>query len=328
MGHGGGGKLSSELVEALILPAFGSQVEPLADAAVLEIAGLRVAFSTDSYVVDPLFFPGGDIGELAVNGTINDLAMMGSKPLYLSAGLILEEGFEMERLGRIATSMGSAAQRAGVRLVTGDTKVVERGHGHGVYINTSGIGVLPKGLSLSPTLAADGDVILVSGSIGDHGMAIMSVREGLEFETTICSDTAALNGLVERLLGGPETVHVLRDPTRGGVASALNEIARSSGVGMILDEGSLPIGSAVAAACELLGLDPLYVANEGKLLAILPEAGARSVLARMREHPLGREARQIGRVTCGNPGLVAMRTCFGGTRVVDTALGEQLPRIC
>ncbi|MGE0490519.1 MAG: hydrogenase expression/formation protein HypE [Vulcanimicrobiota bacterium] len=328
MGHGGGGKLSSELVEHLFLPAFGdATLARLGDAAVLEVGDLRLAFSTDTFVVNPLFFPGGDIGELAINGTVNDLAMMGARPLYLSAAFVLEEGFATEDLARIAHSMGRAARAAGVRLVTGDTKVVERGHGHGVYINTAGIGLLAPGCHLGPDQARLGDVVLVSGPIGNHGMAIMSVREGLEFETTIKTDSAPLSGLVEDMLAAG-TVHALRDPTRGGVASALNELARASQVGIVLSEADLPVDPSVASACELLGLDPLFVANEGKLVAIVPERSAPAVLAAMQAHPLGQQAALIGRVTAENPGIVAARTPFGGTRVVDTQVGEQLPRIC
>lgn len=326
MGHGGGGKLSNELVEHLFMPAFGEL--PRGDAAVFEIGGERLAFSTDSFVVHPLFFPGGNIGELAVNGSLNDLAMMGARPLFLSAGFILEEGFSTAELGHIAESMGRAARESGVQLVTGDTKVVERGHGHGVYINTSAIGSVPPGVRLGPERAQPGDVVIVSGSIGDHGMAIMSVREGLQFETEIRSDTAALHGLVQAMLDGPEELHVLRDPTRGGVASALNEIARDSQVGVMLEERLLPLNPAVASACELLGLDPLFVANEGKLVALLPETSAEGVLQRMHAHPLGAGAVVVGRVTEENAGLVAARTALGGTRVVDTQVGEQLPRIC
>ncbi len=328
MGHGGGGRLTGELVESLFLPAFGSAGGILADAASLPELSGRLAFSTDAYVVHPLIFPGGDIGELAVNGTINDLAMLGAVPRFLSAAFILEEGFEIECLSRLAISMGRAARAAGVGLVTGDTKVVERGHGHGVYITTSGLGVIPPGRELGPQCARPGDVVLASGSLGDHGMAIMSVREGLEFESAIESDTAALHSLVETMLAGPQPVHVLRDPTRGGAAAALNEIASAAAVGIVLEEACLPVRPAVASACELLGLDPLYVANEGKLLALLPRSGAQEVLQRMRRHPLGKEAVLIGEVTSENPGLVAVRTRLGGTRVVDYPLGEQLPRIC
>lgn len=329
MGHGGGGKLSAELVEHLFLPAFAEAgAVDLGDAALVTIGGARLAFSTDSFVVRPLFFPGGNIGELAVNGTINDIAMRGAQPLVLSAGFILEEGMPLDQLAAIARSMGAAARRAGVTLVAGDTKVVDRGHGDGVYINTSGFGIVPEGIDIGPTRAQPGDVIIVSGTIGDHGIAILSVREGLEFGATIESDTAPLNGLVADLLDETRNIHVLRDPTRGGVASALNEIARASQVGIVIDERNLPVQDAVRAACELLGMDPLYVANEGKLIAIAPPADAERLLARMRAHPLGRQAAIIGRVTADHPGLVAARTGIGGTRIVDMMVGEQLPRIC
>ncbi len=329
MGHGGGGKLSAELIEHLFLPAFAEAgAVDLGDAALVTIGGARLAFSTDSFVVRPLFFPGGNIGELAVNGTINDIAMRGAQPLVLSAGFILEEGMPLDQLAAIARSMGAAARRAGVTLVAGDTKVVDRGHGDGVYINTSGFGIVPEGIDIGPTRAQPGDVIIVSGTIGDHGIAILSVREGLEFGATIESDTAPLNGLVADLLDETRNIHVLRDPTRGGVASALNEIARASQVGIVIDERNLPVQDAVRAACELLGMDPLYVANEGKLIAIAPPADAERLLARMRAHPLGRQAAIIGRVTADHPGLVAARTGIGGTRIVDMMVGEQLPRIC
>lgn len=329
MGHGGGGKLSAELVEHLFLPAFaGAGAVDMGDAALVMIGGARLAFSTDSFVVRPLFFPGGNIGELAVNGTINDIAMRGAQPLVLSAGFILEEGMPLDQLAAIAHSMGAAARRAGVTLVAGDTKVVDRGHGDGVYINTSGFGIVPEGIDIGPTRAQPGDVIIVSGTIGDHGIAILSVREGLEFGATVESDTAPLNGLVADLLDETHNIHVLRDPTRGGVASTLNEIARASHVGIVIDERSLPVQDAVRAACELLGMDPLYVANEGKLIAIAPPADAERLLTRMRAHPLGRQAAIIGRVTADHPGLVAARTGIGGTRIVDMMVGEQLPRIC
>ncbi|HXF60121.1 MAG TPA: hydrogenase expression/formation protein HypE [Caldilineaceae bacterium] len=329
MGHGGGGKLSAELVQHLFLPAFHNEMlAQLGDSAVLELAGARLAFSTDSFVVRPLFFPGGNIGDLAVNGTVNDIAMSGAQPLFLSAGFILEEGLPLEQLSAIVQSMEAAARRAGVALVTGDTKVVERGHGDGVYINTSGIGVVPAGVRLAPDQARPGDVVIVSGEIGLHGIAVMSVRAGITFETMVESDSAPLNGLVAAMLAAAQEVHVLRDPTRGGVASSLNEIAKASQVGIVLDERSLPVPPAVRAACELLGLDPLYVANEGKLLAIAPAAIADELLAAMRRHPLGRGATVIGQVVERHPGMVVARTGIGGTRVVDMQVGEQLPRIC
>ena len=329
LGHGGGGKLSAELVEHLFLPAFGAEeTDALGDAAVLQFGHEKLCFSTDSFVVTPLFFPGGNIGELAVNGTVNDLAMMGGKPLYLSCGFILEEGFPTEELSQIARSMGKAARQAGVRLVTGDTKVVERGRGHGVYINTSGIGLIPSGHEVGPGRARPGDAVIVSGPIGNHGMAVMSVREGLEFETTIESDTAALYPLVELLMESSEEVRALRDPTRGGLASALNELALASSVGIVLEESLIPVNDSVRAACELLGLDPLFVANEGKLVAIVESQKADVLVKKLRSHSLGKGACVIGRVVADHPGLVGMRTALGATRVVDTMVGEQLPRIC
>lgn len=329
LGHGGGGKLSAELVEHLFLPAFrNEQLEGLGDAAVFHINGVRLAMSTDSFVVRPLFFPGGNIGELAVNGTVNDIAMSGATPLYLSAGFIIEEGLPLATLGAIVDSMAAAAQKAGVRLITGDTKVVDKGHGDGVYINTSGVGVIPEGVHIGPHRAQPGDVVILSGTIGDHGMAVMSVREGLAFETTIESDTAALNHLVAAMLAVTNDIHVLRDPTRGGVASTLNEIAQSSQVGIVLDERKLPVKTAVRSACELLGMDPLFVANEGKLLAIVPAAAAEAVLAAMQAHPLGQEAAVIGQVVSQHPGMLVAKTGIGATRVVAMQIGEQLPRIC
>jgi hydrogenase expression/formation protein HypE len=334
MGHGGGGKLSADLVQHLFLPAFQNEtLAHLADSAVLDVpmldvAGARFAFSTDSFVVQPLFFPGGNIGDLAVNGTVNDLAMNGARPLFLSCAFILEEGMPLEQLHGIAQSMAAAARAAGVTLVTGDTKVVEKGHGDGVYINTSGIGLIPAHVKLGPQLARPGDVVLVSGEIGLHGIAVMSVRAGLTFESVVESDCAPLHDLVAALFATTAEIHVLRDPTRGGVASALNEIAKASQVGIQLDERKLPVPQAVAAACELLGLDPLYVANEGKLIAIAPAALADELLATMRAHPLGRKAAIIGEVVDRHPGMVVARTGIGGKRVVDMMVGEQLPRIC
>lgn len=329
MGHGGGGKLSGDLIQHLFMPAFAnSTLAGLGDAAVLDLHGGRLAFTTDSFVVRPLFFPGGSIGDLAVNGTVNDLAMSGAQPLYLSAGFILEEGLALTTLAEIVARMGAAAQQAGVTVVTGDTKVVDRGHGDGVYINTAGIGVIPTGVQIGPTQARPGDAILVSGEIGVHGIAIMSVREGLTFETVIESDCAPLAGLVAEMLKVAPDIHVLRDPTRGGLASSLNEIAHASQVGMELEDAAIPVSAPVRAACELLGLDPLYVANEGKLVAIVPAAAAEPLLECIRRHPLGREAARIGRVTADHPGRVVARTPLGSTRLVDLQIGEQLPRIC
>lgn len=329
MGHGGGGKLSADLVQHLFLPAFHNEtLANLADSAVLNVAGARLAFSTDSFVVQPLFFPGGNIGDLAVNGTVNDLAMNGAQPLFLSCAFILEEGMPLDQLNVIAQSMAAAARSAGITLVTGDTKVVEKGHGDGVYINTSGIGLIPDNVMLGPRRARPGDVVLISGEIGLHGIAVMSVRAGLAFESVVESDCAPLHGLVAALLAATTDIHVLRDPTRGGLASSLNEIAKASHVGIQLDEQSLPVPDAVRAACELLGLDPLYVANEGKLIAIVPAEVAGDVLAAMRAHPLGRKAAIIGQVVERHPGMVVARTGIGGKRVVDMMVGEQLPRIC
>lgn len=329
LGHGGGGKLTAELVQHLFLPAFRNPaLSALGDGARLEIGGARVAFSTDSYVVRPLVFPGGDIGTLAINGTVNDLAMCGAQPLFLSAGFILEEGLPLDTLGQIVESMAFAAQQAGVLLVTGDTKVVERGHGDGVYITTSGVGVIADGVDIAAQNARPGDVVIVSGTLGDHGMAILSVREGLAFETQIVSDCAPLNGLVTALLAEVPDLHVLRDPTRGGVASALNEIAAAANVGIRLDEGAVPVKPAVQSACELLGMDALYVANEGKMLAVLPEAEADTALDVLHRHPLGKDAAIIGRVVAEHRGMLTMRTILGATRVVDMQVGEQLPRIC
>ena len=331
MGHGGGGAMSAELVEHVFLPSFRDEaLARLGDSAVLDLAGLagRLAFTTDSFVVRPLFFPGGSIGELAVNGTVNDLAMSGARPLFLSTAFILEEGTDVSVVGAVAQRIGEAAERAGVRVVTGDTKVVESGHGDGIYVNTAGIGLVPEGVDVRPDRAEPGDVVIVSGAIGVHGIAVMSVREGLEFGTELESDCQPLHGLVETILGVTRDVHVLRDPTRGGVASSLNEIARAAGVGIELDERALPIPDVVANACAFLGLDPLQVANEGKLLAFVRPEHADAVLAAMRAHPVGAGASVIGRCVAEHPGLVAATTGFGASRVVDLPLGEQLPRIC
>ncbi|HRV96013.1 MAG TPA: hydrogenase expression/formation protein HypE [Anaerolineae bacterium] len=329
MGHGGGGKLSAELVEHLFLPAFKNEtLAHLGDSAVLPVASGRLAFSTDSYVVRPLFFPGGNIGDLAVNGTVNDIAMSGGQPLYLSTGFIIEEGMPLDQLAAIVDTMAAAASAAGVSLVTGDTKVVDKGHGDGVYINTSGFGLIPDGVDINPANARPGDVVIVSGEIGTHGIATMSVREGLEFETVIETDSAPLNGLVAEMLNVSQNIHVLRDPTRGGVASSLNEIAKASQVGIVLQERKLPVAQAVHSACELLGMDPIYVANEGKLIAIVPPDIAEPMLTCMQQHPLGRQAVIIGQVTDQHPGIVVSKTGIGGTRVVDMQIGEQLPRIC
>ncbi len=334
LGHGGGGRLSAELIENLFLPAFSNEtLDSLGDSAQLDVAELlqdggRLAYSTDSFVVQPLFFRGGNIGDLAVNGTVNDVAMSGARALFLSAGFIIEEGFEIEKLGVIAATMGAAAQRAKVRIVTGDTKVVDKGKGDGVFINTSGIGIIPKDVCIAPNRAEIGDVVIVSGEIGLHGIAVMSEREGLEFDAPVESDCANLNFLVEEMLEVTKEIHVLRDPTRGGIASALNEIARSSNVGIRLQENKIPVPKIVRAACELLGLDPFYVANEGKLIAILPCEHADEMLEKMQRNELGKNAEIIGEVVAEHAGMVTLKTGIGGTRVVDMQLGEQLPRIC
>jgi hydrogenase expression/formation protein HypE len=329
LAHGSGGKLTHRLIEKMILPQFKNELlAPLHDGAIFPVGAGRMAFSTDSFVVNPIFFPGGDIGELAVNGTVNDLAMCGARPLYLSAAFILEEGIPMQDFWRIVQSMRRAADAAGVSVVTGDTKVVDRGKGDKIYINTSGVGLIPNNVNIHPTRAAIGDKIIVSGEIAVHGIAIMSVREGLEFETEIASDTAPLNGLVAAILASCPDVHVLRDPTRGGVTSVLTEIAEAANVGIRLDESTIPISEEVKGACEILGLDPLYVANEGKLLAFVAPADADRVLSTIREHPLGTSAAIIGAVVPDHPRFVTMKTRVGGTRVVDMLAGEQLPRIC
>ena len=335
MGHGAGGKAAAQLIEELFVAALDNPfLRQGDDGAALPLpafdpAGGRLVMATDGHVISPLFFPGGDIGCLAVHGTVNDVAMMGARPLYLSASFIIEEGFPLADLQRIVQSMGNAARDAGVPVVTGDTKVVEKGKGDGVFISTTGVGVLPPGVSVSGRNAQVGDVVLLSGTIGDHGVAVLSQRESLAFETTIQSDTAALHTLVADLLAAaPGAVHVLRDPTRGGLATTLNEIARQSGVGMRLQEAAIPVKPQVDAACELLGLDPLYVANEGKLVAIVSPEAADALLAAMRAHHLGGDAAVIGQVTADPHHFVHMDTRFGGRRVVDWLSGEQLPRIC
>ena len=330
LAHGGGGRLTQQLIERLFVPSFANPLlAALHDGAVLPVGGERLAFTTDSYVVHPLFFPGGDIGSLAVHGTVNDLAMCGARPLALSCGLILEEGLPMETLARVVASMRDAAAAAGVPIATGDTKVVDRGKGDGIYVNTAGIGVVPPGIAIDPRRAAPGDVVLLSGRIAEHGIAILSVREGLEFESPIRSDSAPLAGLVGVLLDRRgERVHVLRDPTRGGVATTLHEIAAQSGAGIRIEENRLPVAPAVRGACEILGLDPLYVANEGKALAIVAREAADEALALWRDHPLGRDAVAIGEVVTDHPDRVTLRSSIGGLRLVDLLAGEQLPRIC
>jgi len=329
LGHGSGGTLTAQLIERVFLPAFGNPIlERLDDQAVLELPGARLAFTTDSYVVTPLFFPGGDIGHLAVNGTVNDLATSGARPLFLSTGFILEEGLPIEDLARIVASMRAASLSAGVQIVTGDTKVVGKGSGDKVFINTSGLGVVPPGVSISADRARPGDVVLLSGTVGDHGMAIMATREALGLEGAIRSDTAPLHELVATMLRACADIHVLRDPTRGGVAATLHEIAQRANVGIEIQEEVVPVREEVKGACEILGFDPLYVANEGKLVAIVPDGAADGVLDAMRAHPLGREAVRLGRVTEDHPRYVVVRTGIGGTRVLERPYGELLPRIC
>ena len=329
LGHGSGGKLSHRLLDELIIPKLSSV--PLAgqnDAAIIEYGGRRLAFTTDSYVVDPVFFPGGNIGDLAINGTVNDLAMVGATPLFISAGIILEEGFSKEELGRILDSMRKAADTAGVRIVTGDTKVVPRGKADRIFINTSGIGVFEHDLKVVGANAKVGDVIIVSGTVGDHGIAVLAGRQGLELKTEVVSDCAPLNGLVAEILQEGAALHVLRDPTRGGVATTLKEIALQSQVSVFLCEEDIPVRQSVRGVCAILGLDPLYVANEGKLLALVAPEFAEAVLARMRKHPLGKDAAIIGRVDGGTAGRVKLQTTSGGERSIEMLAGEQLPRIC
>jgi hydrogenase expression/formation protein HypE len=329
LSHGGGGRAMMQLIAELFARHLGNEYLAQGnDGALLPPADGRLVLSTDSHVVTPLFFPGGDIGSLAVYGTVNDVAVMGAEPRYLTAGFILEEGFALAELDRVVASMAEAARRAGVSLVAGDTKVVEQGKGDGLYITTTGVGVLPDGLTLSGDRARPGDVVLLSGSIGDHGMAIMSQREHLAFDAPIMSDSAPLNGLTAAMLASGAELRLMRDPTRGGLAATLNEIARQSGVGIHLDEAAIPVKPEVEAACELLGLDPLNVANEGKLVAVCAERDAERLLAVMRAHPLGRAAARIGRVVEDERHFVQMQTRLGGRRMVDWLAGEQLPRIC
>jgi hydrogenase expression/formation protein HypE len=327
--QGSGGRAMHELIDSLFVSAFANPLlAERNDSAVFEIQGGRLAMTTDSYVVDPIFFPGGNIGSLAVHGTVNDLAMRGAKPLYITAGFILEEGFIVDDLKRIVMSMAQAAREAGVQVIAGDTKVVPRGKADKVFINTSGIGIVPAGVDIGGQNARPGDLVLINGTIGDHGMAVLCKREGLAFENEIQSDAAALNGLVDLMLDAFAGIHVLRDPTRGGVATTLNEIAEQSGVGIRLFEEALPVREDVLGACEVLGLDPLYVANEGKVLAIVPAQGAGAVLGAMKSHPLGRVSCLIGEIVSDDPGRVFLRTRIGGHRLVDMLRGEQLPRIC
>ena len=329
LGHGSGGKLTAELIRDVFLPAFRNPIlDGMNDQAVVRLNESRVAFTTDSFVVKPLFFHGGDIGSLAVHGTVNDLAMGGAQPLFLSVAFIIEEGLAMDTLQRVVASLGNAAQTAGVQIVTGDTKVVEKGSGDGLFINTTGLGLVPDGVSMSADQARPGDAVILSGSIGEHGIAILAEREGIEFDSPVESDSAALHTLVADMLAVTKSIRCLRDPTRGGVSSALNEIAAQSQTGILLEERTIPIREEVRGACEMLGLDPLYVANEGKLIAIVKADEADAVLDAMRAHPLGRNAQRIGTVNDIHRGWVSMRTVLGTTRIVDMLAGDQLPRIC
>ena len=329
LAHGGGGRLTQQLLEKMFLPAFGNpMLGSRHDGAVFDLPGRRLAFTTDSYVVHPLFFPGGDIGTLAINGTVNDLAMCGARPLYLSAGFIIEEGLPMDTLWQVVQSMAAAAKEAGIQLVTGDTKVVDRGKGDGIFINTAGIGVIESKHTISPASVKPGDAILLSGDIGRHGIAIMAVREGLEFESTIMSDCAPLAGIVSSLFAGEIEVHCLRDLTRGGLASALVEIAETARLHIEIDESRIRLLEDVKGACEILGFDPLYVANEGRFISFVPAAEAEKALHILQSHRLGAQASILGTVMDDKPGLVTMRSRIGATRIVDTLSGEQLPRIC
>jgi hydrogenase expression/formation protein HypE len=329
LAHGGGGTLSHQLIQKMFFSQFDNEVLNIHhDSAMFNLNGAKLAFTTDSYVVQPIFFPGGNIGDLAVNGTVNDLSVAGAKPLYISAGFIIEEGFEIEELWKIVLSMKEAAKKAEVKIVTGDTKVVDHGKGDKIFINTSGIGIIEPGINISPQNCKEGDAIILSGKIAEHGIAIMSARAGLEFETTIERDSAPLNDLIYTVLKRTINIHVMRDPTRGGIASALNEIAQSSGKGIHIWENKIPVSEEVKGACEILGLDPLYIANEGKVLLFVPDSESSGVLEVMKSHPLGKDSSIIGKVTDNDPGLVIMKTLIGSSRIVDMISGEQLPRIC
>ena len=327
--HGAGGRISHNLIADVMLPVFDNPVlSQLDDGAILDIDGMRIAFSTDTFTVDPIFFPGGNIGDLAVNGTVNDIAMCGANPLFLSAGLLIEEGFPLEELKRILKAMGNAADAAGVKIITGDTKVVPKGAADRIFINTSGLGLIPEGVKISCRRAMPGDRIILSGGIAEHGMTILTRRAGMSFESSIVSDTAPLNHMVGRMLSASRDIHVLRDPTRGGVGTTLNEIASSSRVGIVIYEDRIPLNSQVEALCELMGLDPLYIANEGKLVAIVGKDHVEGVLSAMKGDSLGKDAAIIGEVVAENPGSVLMKTKIGGTRIVAMLTGEPLPRIC
>ncbi len=329
LAHGSGGRLSADLIDKLFLPRFGNAIlNKLEDQALLDCPAGLLAFSTDSFVVDPLFFPGGNIGELAINGTINDICMGGANPRYISTAFIIEEGFPIENLHRILISMEQAGKEAGITVVTGDTKVVNKGSCDKLFITTAGIGFVPEGVALSAANIQPGDVLILSGTLADHGMAVMTSRENLSFQTKIQSDTAALNGLVERMIGISKNIRALRDPTRGGLATTLNEFANSSKIGLEIVEEKIPVAPPVRGACEVLGIDPLYVANEGKLIAVVPETIAEKVLEAMHTHPLGQFAEIIGRAVEEHPGIVTIETLLGASRIVDMPVGEQLPRIC
>jgi hydrogenase expression/formation protein HypE len=327
--HGSGGKISHELITGLVLPEFDNPIlSRLDDGAELRFGDSRIAFSTDTFTVDPIFFPGGDIGDLAVNGTVNDVAMCGAVPLYLSSAVIIEEGFLLSDFKKILQSMAKAARHAGVKIVTGDTKVVPKGAADGIFINTTGVGQIPEGVGPAGHRAAPGDQVLISGTIADHGMTILTQREGMGFDSEMKSDTAALNHMTQKLLSVCKDIHVLRDPTRGGVGTTLNEIAERSNAGILIGEDTIPVKDNVMGVCELLGFDPLYVANEGKLLAFVDKKNARGVLSEMKKDPLGRDAAIIGEVVADHPGRVFLKTRIGGLRAVDMLAGEQLPRIC
>jgi len=329
LAHGSGGRLSAELVSRFFLPRFGNEtLNRLEDQAVVDFPQGRLALTTDSFVVDPLFFPGGDIGDLAINGTVNDVCMSGATPRYLAAAFIIEEGLPMATLHRILLSMEKAAKSAGVQIVTGDTKVVNRGCCDKLFITTTGVGLVPAGVNISAANLKAGDKVILSGTIADHGMAILTSREGLSFASRVQSDTAALNGLVARMLQASPAIHAMRDPTRGGIATTLNEFTAASRVGIVLEEAAIPVRPEVRGACEVLGIDPMYVANEGKLVAVVPAEVADQMVAAMRSHPLGREAAIIGEVAAENRGMVVMRNALGAQRIVDMPVGEQLPRIC
>jgi hydrogenase expression/formation protein HypE len=328
LAHGGGGKLMHQLIEKMFIATFGDDRQIPHDATVLTLPTNKIAMTTDSYVVRPLFFPGGDIGSLAIHGTVNDLAMAGARPLYLTVGLILEEGLPMETLWRIVQSMQQAAQNAGVKIVTGDTKVVDKGKGDGIFINTAGVGIIEHSLAIGPGSVQPGDILLVNGDLGRHGIAIMAQREGLDFETEIESDSAPVADLVGQLLQAGIEIHCLRDLTRGGLASTLNEIAEAAGFEIEIDELAIPVREDVQGACELLGFDPLYVANEGRFVAFVAPADAQKALEIMRSHPLGTNASQIGSVSTAANSLVKLRSRIGQQRIIDMLSGEQLPRIC